>query len=369
MVSFARVGGFVFIALLATRAPAQSTPADQSLPQVPRSVGAAAYDSLRLVHEPLRARNEAFNARIPDFTARCGPGRIPPEDSALLAACGREFAGLRALSDSIVREKAAFITRLNAAIAAADARCADIRRQLAQDRVALVRQQRVSESLVAELETWATENATAQQNAAWLGATTLFGNAARQLQTREASATAFKGVLTRAEAQMRARGVAVDAVRDRMERASRGYASARLQAVAGNTMARVGDANDVLALATTEAGVIAGLQSGADADVRAALNDPGFQRFVQTDATALDLVRSTLDQLAGTPALEPLSKPYALAAFLVDYGYEASKWAASRARILQGVTLSDDQLRAVAALSAQMERTVSRLQNCVAATP
>lgn len=363
--TLARTATLTLFALAASRAGAQA--ADRPLPPVPDRLPPAVRDSLSRARAPLLARTEAFNARVPDFTARCGPGTIPAEDRTRLAACGAEFGGLKALSDSIVLEKTRFITALEAAVAAADARCADITRQLAQDRLALVRQQRVSESTVAELEAWANESTDAANNAAWLGATTLFGNAAKQLQTREASATAFQGVLARAEAQLGARGAPLVALQDRITRASRGYASARMQAVAGNAMAHVGDASELLNYARTEAGAIAGLQSGADANIRAALTDPVFQQYVQTDATALDLVRATLDQLAGTPALEPLAKPYALAAFIVDYGYEASRWAASRARILQSAQLSDEQLKAVAALSAQMERTVARLQVCRAA--
>jgi hypothetical protein len=347
-------------------AHAQGTPPDRPLPPIPDSLPAAVRDSLSRVRARTLRRTEAFNARVPDFTARCGTGRIPAEDTARLNACGAEFTGLRALSDSVVREKSEFIRQLESAIAA-NGPYAAVERQLAQDRMALVRQQRVSELLVSELESWAKENADAQAGALKVGLTTLFGSAAKQLQTREASATAFRGVLTRYEREMRARGIPFDVMRERIERAARGYVAARVQATAGTVMGHAADANDLWNFARTEAGVIAAAQAGADADVKAAMSDPTFQRFIQTDATAADLVRGTLDQMAGTPALEPLTKPYALAAFLVDYGYEASRWAASRARILQGAQLSDEQLKAVAALSAQMERTVARLQACRAA--
>jgi len=363
--------GMVAAALLlltAGGAAAQATPPDRPLPPVPDSLPPAVRDSLQRARAQALARAEAFNLRVPDFTARCGPGRIPAEDTARLNACAAEFGGLRALSDSIVREKSAFIARLEAAVAASGP-CADIRRQLAQDRAALVRQQRVSELLVSELESWAKENADAQQGALKLGVTALFGSAAKQLQTREASANAFKGVLTRYEREMRSRGIPFEAMQERIERAARGYVAARVQATAGTVMGHAADANDLWNFARTEAGAIAAAEASADADVKAVLSDSSFQRFVQTDATASDLVRGTLDQIAGTPALEPLAKPYALASFLVDYGYEASKWAASRARILQDAKLSDEQLRAVAALSAQMERTVARLQACRAAAP
>lgn len=351
-------------------ARAQGAPADRPVPTIPDRLPPVVRDSLERVRTPLLNRTQAFNVRVPDFTARCGRGRIPAADAARLAACGTEFAGLQALSDSIVREKAVFVQQLDAAVAvgAVAARCADLERQLAMDRRALVRQQRVSELLVGELESWAKASTEAQRSAVMLGVTSLFGSAAKQLQSREASATAFRGVLTRYEGQLRARGIPFEAMQERIERATRGYVAARVQAAAGTAMGAAGDANEVWKYAQTEAGVIARLQSTADSDVKAALDDPAFQRFVQTDATTLDLMRSTMDQLAGTPALAPIAPHYALASFIVDYGYEATKWATSRARILQGASLSDEQLRAVQALSAQMERTVARLHAC-RATP
>lgn len=321
-------------------------------------------DSLDHLRALLAARAAAFNLLVPDFTARCGPGRIPAEDTAKRSSCGAEFAALSARSDSIVRERERFDVRVTAAVAAVEQRCAAPIAQLQSDRAALVRQQRVNEASAAELEAWASANAEAQQGALALGVTSIFGSAAKQLESRQSSATALKGVLTRYERQVSSGKVPLAAMQARLDRAGRAYASARAMAVTGSAMSRAGEANDLWKHAQTEAGVVTQLQAEADADVKAALSDPAFQRFVQTDATALDLVRSTLDQVAGAPPLERFAPHYSLASFIVDYGYESTKWGLSRARILQGSALSDLELRAVDALVAQMERTVARLRAC-----
>lgn len=50
--------------------------------------------------------------------------------------------------------------------------------------------------------------------------------------------------------------------------------------------------------------------------------------------------------------------------FLVDYGYEATRWVHSRRRILEASALSEQQLEAVAAVGCQLERSMVRLQTC-----
>ncbi len=50
--------------------------------------------------------------------------------------------------------------------------------------------------------------------------------------------------------------------------------------------------------------------------------------------------------------------------FLVDYGYEAVRWTASRNRILQANSLTEQQLAAVEALGCQLERSMHHLRQC-----
>ena len=102
----------------------------------------------------------------------------------------------------------------------------------------------------------------------------------------------------------------------------------------------------------------------ADESVRAALADPALAAIVNADASAADLTRQTLDQLVATPGFERFAPQYALAAFVVDYGYDATRWTLSGQRILQGGALSDRGLEAVASLTRQIRRTVEWQAAC-----
>ena len=354
---------FVLGGASAVVASAQGAP----IPAIPVQMSPALRDSLEQARTSLQVRLDAFNAKGPGFTARCGPGRIPADDRATLAACQSEVAVLQQESAALTVEKRRFIAALDSVVAARDARCAAFTAQIQRDRAALLRQQKVNETSVGELEAWATANADAQRGALLAGATALFGSAAKQLETREASAMAFERLLGRYERQLTTGGVPFSAIKERVARALGGYASAKSQAALGRAMNSASDLNERFKYVQTEASVIATRQAAADADLRAALADPSLQRILQTDATALDLLRSTADLAAGSSTLSSIGPHYALASFLVDYGYESAKWGASRARILQGAALSDLELKAVDALSQQMERSVARLQACRAA--
>lgn len=338
------------------------------LPAVPTQLPSAVRDSLEQARVKLSARIDTFAAKEPAFTARCGPGQIQAKDTAKLASCQAEFGGLQAQSATLASEKQRFVARLDTVIAKRDARCLAFSEQIQRDRAALVRQQRVSEASVAELEEWAAANAEAQRGAYKVGMTALFGSVAKQMETREASAAAFQRLLTRYERQLAVRGAPYTVIQQKVASALSGYASANAQARAGSAMGTAADMYERFNYMKTEAGYIASRQAAADADLKAALADPIMKRVLETDATALDLLRSTLDLASGSTTLAKIGPQYALASFLVDYGYESSKWMASRARILQGAALSDLELRAVDALSQQMERSVARLQAC-RATP
>ena len=355
----------VATSLVSARA-AQAQPT--TLPAVPTQLPPAVRVSLEQTRTALSARFDAFQSKEPAFTARCGPGQIPVNDTAKLASCQAEFAALQQESTALTADKRLYTTGLDSTIAARDARCSTFTDQIQRDRAALLRQQKVNEASVGELEQWAAANAEAQRGALMAGASALFGSAAKQLETREASAAAFERLLGRYERQLTTGGVPFSAIKGRVARALGGYASARTQAGLGGLMSSAADMNERWKYVQTEASVIASRQAAADADLRAALADPSVQRILQSDATALDLLRSTADLAAGSSTLARIGPQYALASFLVDYGYESAKWGASRARILQGAAFSDQELRAVEALSQQMERSVARLQAC-RATP
>lgn len=76
---------------------------------------------------------------------------------------------------------------------------------------------------------------------------------------------------------------------------------------------------------------------------------------------AIDVLKLGLDGV--------VDSSLSLGDFLVKYGYEATKWTASRNRIVQQNELRDQDLRAVDALDRQIKRTVARLQECRAKPP
>jgi predicted component of type VI protein secretion system len=357
---------FVAAALLFASVAQAALPA---IPDIPVTLPQTITQALIAKRAPLAGRKLALievGKAINSDCARVEEGSAAHRTClARLAEFNEQVETLRAESDRLADE-------IEAAVASAqpvrDAECASLQQQLARDREALLRQKHVNEATVRELEAWAADNEKAQREAVQLGMTSLFSAAAVHLESKEASARAFRGWLTRYEKQMRVDGVPIEALQGRIERSMRGYVNARVQASAGAAMNVAADANALYEYAQTEAGVIAQLQGAADADVKAVLEDPAFARFVQTDATGWDLLRGTLDQLSGLPALKKLAPHYAIAAFVVDYGYDARKWGTSGARILQDAKLSDLELKAVKTLSDQMKRTVARLAACRAAS-
>ena len=107
----------------------------------------------------------------------------------------------------------------------------------------------------------------------------------------------------------------------------------------------------------TEPGLIANLETESDADVKAALSDPRFQRFVDQGADGRKALRTAFDLDAETPAFKKIAPECALASFAVDYGYDVKKWLESKERILQGNTVTEEALKAALALKHQIERT------------
>lgn len=353
------------LAGLAALAPlAAQTAAPEGIAEVPPGLPSTMREPLRAERRLLESRVDGFNALVPDFGARCGPGRIPADAAALLAACESEFTRLSAEQRSIEAGKSAFRARVDSVAQRFAQGCATIDERLARDREALRRQQRVNESAVAELEEWARLNEEAQRSALLLGVKALFGEAANRLQARAARAGSLQAAIARHERSLAERGIPVEAARGRLATLARAYERASAQAAAGSALARAGEAEALYGFATTEAALITRAQSEADAELRRALEDPVFDAIIARDATALDLVRGTLDALVATPGFERLAPAYGLASFVVDYGYDATRWALSGRRILQGDALAGDALAAVSALTAQIRRTVEWQAAC-----
>ena len=329
---------------------------------VPEKLPAGQREALEQRRRALLARVDAFNALAPDFLARCG--QVPVEESARIAFCQAELGRLTARQQQIVDDKGGFAAAVDSAVARFDQACPAIDAQLARDREALRRQQGVSASMSAELEAWARENEDAQRSAMMLGVKSLMGEAASRLAARQARVTALQGAIARNERLLGERGIATGPVKSRLAWLAGEYGRAQAQANVGGAIVRAGEIDGLYELLRTEAGVIAKEMATTDDAMRDALADPALAAIVNADATASDLARQTLDQLVATPGFERFAPQYALASFVVDYGYDATRWALSGARILQGDAVNERSLEAVAALTRQIRRTVEWQSAC-----
>ena len=329
---------------------------------VPEKLPAGQREALEQRRRALLSRVDAFNALAPDFLARCG--QVPVEESARIASCQGELGRLTARQQQIVGDKGGFAAAVDSAVARFDQACPAIDAQLARDREALRRQQGVSASMSAELEAWARENEDAQRSAMMLGVKSLMGEAASRLAARQARVTALQGAIARNERLLGERGIATGPVKSRLAWLAGEYGRAEAQANVGGAIVRAGEIDGLYELLRTEAGVIAKEMATTDDAMRDALADPALAAIVNADATASDLARQTLDQLVATPGFERFAPQYALASFVVDYGYDATRWALSGARILQGDAVNERSLEAVAALTRQIRRTVEWQSAC-----
>ena len=266
-------------------------------------------------------------------------------------------------SSALVGRKKLFTKQLDSSVVA-DAHCFVIAEQLERDKTAIKRQQQTNEMGVAEIDAWRKANEEALKEAAMDGAKFGLSRMATALEKREAAATAYKGWLTRYQKQLNAKKIPYAMLEDKIDRAVNGYATAKTAVAAGKVTAKTMEASDIFDNYKIQAELVARGSASADALLRAALEDPSWQKFVHSDPKAWELLRSTLDVASSSTELAKLSPHYALAALIVDGSYDATKWTLSRNRIMQQYNMSDTRLLAVASLQRQIEKTVQKLKEC-----
>ena len=326
---------------------------DAPVPKIPETLPLAARNRLTVVRAPLLDRVGAHNRKVEDFNSRCG--RIPAVNTALAAACGKEYQIMTGEEKALVEDKRRFAAQLDSSVAA-DAGCATLATQLESDKEAIRRQQRTSEMGVAEIDAWRKANEEALKEAALDGAKYFLSRTATALEKRESSARTYEGWMTRYAKQMKDKHVPFEVLQEKIESAVHGYVNAKLDVAAGTVLTRGLDADEIFENFRTQAGLVARDAAEADAAMKAALSDPTFQKFVRSDATGWDLLRSTLDVASSATGLERISPQYALASLVVDGSYDATKWTLSRDRIMQQYNMSDTVLKAVASLQRQIEK-------------
>jgi hypothetical protein len=270
-----------------------------------------------------------------------------------------------AKQDEITVEVKAALERLLISLKSKEDKCAPLDRQLERDKEALRRQMKVNEMGLKELEEWTKANKEAEVAALTLAAKTILGHVAINLEGQINSMRSFKGWLTRYDKAIRKRGVPFEVLQVKIERAYSGYVNAWLAAKTGRVLNAGLLINDVWSSFKKECGAIAEQQAKSDAAVRDILNDPTVKKLIETDDAGQEFAQSLLELMSRSKELEKIIGPEVeLGSFLVDYGYEAIKWAASRNRILQQTQLSEESLKAFDALKEQIESTTRKLKEC-----
>jgi hypothetical protein len=237
-----------------------------------------------------------------------------------------------------------------------------IEHQLELDKAALERQKRSIEMGLRELDRWTEANKEAQNNALKIGITAILGQAASEMEAQSKSAASFKGWLTRYDKMLREQGVPLQALQPKMEKALSGYINATIMSKSGSALKQGLSGLDLWHATKSEIALIAQTQAKSDAAIKELIQDPDLKRVLAMDNAGSEFAESLLKLAAHSKELEKIIGPTVdFGTFVVDYGYEATKWTVSRNRIIDQWHLSDQELKAVDSLKREITNTMASL--------
>lgn len=240
--------------------------------------------------------------------------------------------------------------------------CDAIKNQLEMDKTALERQKNAIEMGQKELEEWTKKNEEAQEKALKDGISAIVGGITEKLETYKNSARAYQGWLTKYEKKMRKEGIPFDRLRDKIYQANAGYELALSNIALGSILKTGRNGVENFDGFKAEISAIAERITSSNREVREALSDPRVQKYLEHDRPDVDfelfIAGEVIEKIPG------MKIPTQLSSFVVNYGYDATQWTASRNRILQQYHLVDQELKAVDSLKHQIEKTVEESNKC-----
>lgn len=335
------------------------------LAEVPAELPKAKFESLTKDRNGLGQQKEALQSRAAKFNARCAE---VVAGTALAKECEEEQRQLERIREQYVKAATAF----NQSVTLARSRLTEVRdleRQLERDQEALRRMQKTIELTLKELEEWSAANQEAEKAALLLGIKALGGTMATKLEKLSKSASAYQGWVTRYAKQLQSRNVNVQVVGEKLSLALRGYVGAAAAAKTGTAISTGLKAEEIWKLFKDGMGTVLAMKSKSDATVKELLADPQLKAVFTEDKAGWELAQSLLTLASESEEAEKLLGPqFALASFIVDYGYEATKWTLSRNRILQradpekDATVIEAELKSIDALKRQIESTTAQLK-------
>jgi len=239
--------------------------------------------------------------------------------------------------------------------------CSTAKDQLERDKQALKRMLDAIAMGQKELEEWTAQNQEAQWHAFFKAIDLLTAGMLAFAAESDNVANGLKGAIKKYEAKLKQQGKALDPLQyAKLESLNRRKLT--IEAAASTAKAlqsgkrKIGVAWDVF---TAQTRTIDREAASLQDELMQIASDPLFKDLLEKEG---------LMALVGKLRSRTLfpKKPYLVnfGDFLVDYGYDATKWWESRKRILQQYNLTDTQLRAVDSLKKQIERTTAAVNHC-----
>jgi hypothetical protein len=249
-----------------------------------------------------------------------------------------------------------------------------IQKQLERDQDALRRQIKEIERCQSELAESNEKALEAEKDAIQAGVLAIAGLATADLDKLSKSISGHKGWITRYEKQLarKPNAAQIKIAFQKLEDAHKKVSRLQDALAAGRVVRRGLDAKEVWDTSKVALSARINEMTNATAELQEALKSPALADLANDPEAKTDLnlieAAKVIDELG--PAVvaakyaKVLGPAVTFADFAVQYGYNTKKWLDAREQILQRNKLTEEQLKGVAALDAQLKRTVAALNEC-----
>jgi len=240
-------------------------------------------------------------------------------------------------------------------------KCKQIGEQLERDKEAVRRYQKTIEMGQEELRKWTERNDEAQRNALMRAFSFLIDGTLAFAMESDAVINGLKGAIAKYEKQLRQQGREIDPFQyKKLEDLGKRKLTLELAAQSAKSIKDKKEKVEIAWHYFTSNTKTADEEMSAIGQILNSFDEDPILFSILEKEGLMPLVNKLK-----TRKLFP-KKPYLIntGEFLFDYGYHATEWLQSRARIIQHYNLADNQLKAVDALGEQLKKTMEALKSC-----
>lgn len=244
-------------------------------------------------------------------------------------------------------------------------KCRQIEEQLQRDKEVIQRYQKTIEMGQEELRRWTERNESAARNALMSAFSFLVDGILAFAMESDAVINGLKGAIAKYEKQLRQQGREIDPFQyKKLEELGKRKLTLEFAAQSAKSVKDKKEKVEIAWHYFTANTKTADEEMSAIGQILNSFDEDPILFSILEKEGLMPLVNKLK-----TRKLFP-KKPYLIntGEFLVDYGYNATEWIASRNRILQHYNLADKQLQAVDALGEQIKKTMEALKSCRSVT-